>query len=284
MASGEEGKWWRKSQQKLRGNPVRQWNRISAVFYMSKFFNSSDFGLTDLGLLSPKKVVVHDGGVVNLDIVINQSLWYEKKKVPNGSKWSLKIRLDNGIEFQLCFMSNFFNSSNFRLTDLELLSPKRVVGHDKRVVNLDIVINRSLRYIENERKKIVPNGVCEAIIRKMTWERKKWSEGKGGRSSHRSRCDHKPIITCDLKRTRVRGNTNLVLTNAMKSPVNAPPSAPRDLETAVQLSQICSHITILNGQINNNNIFYSHLLKCPFRTSNGDDGATVNHYIKRCLF
>ena len=70
-------------------------------------------------------------------------------------------------------MSNFFNSSNFRLTDLGLLSPKRVVGHDKRVVNLDIVINRSLRYIENERKKIVPNGVCEAIIRKMTWERKK---------------------------------------------------------------------------------------------------------------
>lgn len=48
-------------------NPVRKWNRNSAVFNMSNFFNSSDFRLTDLGLLLPKRVVVHDGGVVNLD-------------------------------------------------------------------------------------------------------------------------------------------------------------------------------------------------------------------------
>ena len=56
-------------------------------------------------------------------------------------------------------MSNFFNSSDFRLTDLELLLPQRVMGHNRGVVNLDIVIKQSLRYINNERKKMVPNGV-----------------------------------------------------------------------------------------------------------------------------
>ena len=67
------------SQQKLRENPIRQWNRISAVFYMSNFFNSSDLRLTDLRLLSPKRSVVHDKEVVNLDIVINRSLRYIEK-------------------------------------------------------------------------------------------------------------------------------------------------------------------------------------------------------------
>ena len=178
-------------------------------------------------------------------------------------------------------MSNFFNSSDFRLTDLELLLPQRVMGHNRGVVNLDIVIKRSLQYINNEWFQME----SETIIQKMTWERKKWSERKGGWSGHRSRYDHEPIITCDPKRTREWGNTNPVLT--MKSPVNAssaPPSAPRDLDTAAQLSQINLHITILNGQIKNNNIFNTHLLKCPFRTNNRDNGATVNCHISCCLF
>jgi hypothetical protein len=57
------------------------------------------------------------------------------------------------VKIYVLYMSNFFNSSDFRPTDLELLSPKRVVGHNRGVVNLDIVIKRSLRYIDNERKK-----------------------------------------------------------------------------------------------------------------------------------
>ena len=177
-------------------------------------------------------------------------------------------------------MSNFFNSLDFKLTDLELLLPQRVVGHNQGVVNLDIVIKQSLRYINNEREKMVPNGVWSNYSEDDMGE-EKVKQKKGWWSSHRSRYDHEPIITCDPKRTRERGNTNPVLTNAMRSPVNAssaPPSSPRDLNNAAQLSQINLHITILNSQIKNNNIFNTHLLKCPFRTNNRDDGATVNLY------
>ena len=56
MASGEEGKSRRKLKI-LRENSVRQLNRISAMFYTSNFFNSSDFKLTYLGLMSPERVV-----------------------------------------------------------------------------------------------------------------------------------------------------------------------------------------------------------------------------------
>jgi hypothetical protein len=52
-----------------------------------------------------------------------------------------------------------------------------------------------------------------------------------------------------LKRARVRGNTNLLLlTKAMKSPVNAPLSVPRDMDTAGLLSLLYSQINTLNGQ------------------------------------
>ena len=54
---------------------------------MSNFFNSLDFRLTDLKLLSPQRVMGHNRGVVNLDIVIKWSLTMGEK---NGSKWSLK--------------------------------------------------------------------------------------------------------------------------------------------------------------------------------------------------
>ena len=77
-----------------------------------------------------------------------------------------------------CSMSNFFNSSDFRLTDLELLSPQRVVGHNWGVVNLDIVIKQSLRYINNERKKMVPNGVWNNYSEDdMGEEEVKWKKG-----------------------------------------------------------------------------------------------------------
>lgn len=52
----------------------------------------------------------------------------------------------------------------------------------------------------------------------------------------------------------------------MKSPVNAssaPPSGPRDLDIAGQLSQIYSHITILNGQLNNNTFLMLTYLTAP---------------------
>ena len=79
-------------------------------------------------------------------------------------------------------MSNFFNSLDFKLTDLELLSPQRVVGHNRGVVNLDIVIKRSLQYINNEREKMVPNGV---------WNN--YSEDDMGRSEVKERVDRAAI-------------------------------------------------------------------------------------------
>ena len=104
------------------------------------------------------------------------------------------------------------------------------------------------------------HGFSFEIVKKSKKNNPKWSHVKGlYLSRHRSRLDHEPTITCtvqtnqvNLKRPRVRGKTNLVLlTTAMKSPPNAssiPLLAPRDMDTAGQLSHLYSHVTTLSGQ------------------------------------
>ena len=90
---------------------------------MSNFFNSLDFRLTDLELLLPQRVVGHNQGVVNPDIVINN----ERKK--NGSKWSLK---------QLFRRWHGRGKSEAK---------ERV---DRAAINLDMIMNQSLNVILKE--------------------------------------------------------------------------------------------------------------------------------------
>jgi hypothetical protein len=83
------------------------------------------------------------------------------------------------------------------------------------------------------------------------------------------------------------GKANQVLTNTMKSPLNAsssPLPAPRDMDNADQLSHLYSHVATLNGQYRFPILLMLTENAKPFRTSNGDDGATINHPITCWLY